>query len=147
MYLKHFLLSLIALSVLTFSAAQPLNRSFHRQPINLGDQLLPTSISGSWLIGGSAGQYMGYPVFRPWLALADATGLPVEVSRYTEATTIGAAYLAGMAVGVWQGWDDVAAVWQPRQVVEPAGRTDRAAWARAVERARGWIPDLSALDF
>ncbi|MCB0585632.1 MAG: T9SS type A sorting domain-containing protein [Phaeodactylibacter sp.] len=74
MYLKHFLLSLIALSVLTFSAAQPLNRSFHRQPINLGDQLLPTSISGSWLIGGSAGQYMGYPVFRPWLALADATG-------------------------------------------------------------------------
>ena len=80
-------------------------------------------------------------------ALADATGLPVEVSRYTEATTIGAAYLAGMAVGVWQGWDDVAAVWQPRQVVEPAGRTDRAAWARAVERARGWIPDLSALDF
>ncbi|MEZ5272212.1 MAG: FGGY-family carbohydrate kinase [Ilumatobacteraceae bacterium] len=33
-------------------------------------------------------------------ALANAAGLPVEVSRHTEATTIGAAYLAGMAVGV-----------------------------------------------
>ncbi|MCB0984202.1 MAG: glycerol kinase [Ilumatobacter sp.] len=80
-------------------------------------------------------------------ALANAAGLPVEVSRHTEATTIGAAYLAGMAVGVWQGWDDVAAAWQPREVVDPTASTDRAAWARAVERARGWIPDLSALDF
>ena len=80
-------------------------------------------------------------------ALANATGRPVEVSRHTEATTMGAAYLAGLAVGVWDSFDDIAAAWQPREVVEPNGALDRDQWAKAVERARGWIPDLSALDF
>ncbi len=80
-------------------------------------------------------------------ALANTTGRAIEVSRETEATTIGAAYLAGLAVGVWGSFDDIAAAWHPRLVVEPSGRLDRQQWARAVERARGWIPDLSALDF
>ena len=80
-------------------------------------------------------------------ALANATGKPVEVSRHTEATTVGAAYLAGLAVGVWGGFDDIADAWSPRTVVEPSGQLDRGQWSRAVERSRGWIPDLSALDF
>jgi glycerol kinase len=80
-------------------------------------------------------------------ALANATRRTVEVSRHTEATTMGAAYLAGLAVGVWDSLDDIASAWQPREVVEPTGALDREQWARAVERARGWIPDLSALDF
>ena len=80
-------------------------------------------------------------------ALANATGKPVEVSRHTEATTIGAAYLAGLAVGVWDSFDDIADAWRPRQVVEPSGQLDRAQWVSAVERSRRWIPDLSALDF
>lgn len=54
--------------------AQAVNRSLHLQPVNMADQLLPTTINGAWLIGGSAGQYMGYPVFRPWIGLADADG-------------------------------------------------------------------------
>ncbi|MBI4936133.1 MAG: glycerol kinase [Actinobacteria bacterium] len=80
-------------------------------------------------------------------ALANATGKPVEVSRHTEATTVGAAYLAGLAVGVWSTFDDIAEAWRPRQVVEPTGSLDRTQWAEAVSRSRGWIPDLSALDF
>jgi hypothetical protein len=32
-------------------------------------------------------------------------------------------------------------------VVEPGAALDRKAWARALERAAGWIPELSALDF
>lgn len=80
-------------------------------------------------------------------ALANATGRPIEVSRHTEATTIGAAYLAGLAVGTWGSFDDIAAAWKPRVVVEPTGRLDRAQWANAISRARQWIPDLSALDF
>ena len=80
-------------------------------------------------------------------ALANATGRAIEVSPHTEATTIGAAYLAGLAVGVWGSFDDIAAAWQPRVVVEPTGRLDREQWTNAVARARGWIPDLSALDF
>lgn len=80
-------------------------------------------------------------------ALANTTGRPVEVSRHTEATTIGAAYLAGLAVGVWSSFDDIADAWKPRQVVEPNGTLDREQWARAIERSQRWIPDLSALDF
>ena len=81
-------------------------------------------------------------------ALADATQRPVEVSPVLEATTLGAAFLAGMAVGVWGGWDDVAATWSPRTVVEPSGRPSRRdRWHEAVRRASGWHADLSALDF
>ncbi len=80
-------------------------------------------------------------------ALADATGRPVEVSRQTEATTLGAAYLAGLATGLWSSFDEIAAAWRPRAVVEPGRRLDRDQWAEAVRRARRWIPDLSALDF
>jgi glycerol kinase len=65
----------------------------------------------------------------------------------TEATTLGAAFLAGLAGGTWGGMDDIAATWKPARRVEPAAEPDRARWAEAVRRAGGWIPDLSALDF
>ncbi|WP_334142531.1 FGGY family carbohydrate kinase [Rhabdothermincola sp.] len=80
-------------------------------------------------------------------ALADACGRPVEVSPVVEATTLGAALLAGLSTGAWGSWDDVAGTWQPREVVEPAGTLDRDRWREAVERAKGWHADLSALDF
>ena len=80
-------------------------------------------------------------------ALADAAARPVEVSPVLEATTLGAAYLAGMAVGVWADEDEVAESWKPRAVVEPRRRVDRDRWRSAVERARGTVPELSALDF
>jgi glycerol kinase len=80
-------------------------------------------------------------------ALADATQRRVEVSPVTEATTLGAAFLAGLAVGTWSAWDDIAATWVPSQVVEPGGPTDRDRWRQAVDRAAGWIPELSSLTF
>jgi glycerol kinase len=80
-------------------------------------------------------------------ALANATGRPVEVSPHTEATTVGAAYLAGLAVGTWGSFDDIAAAWRPRVAVEPTQLLDRDQWRVACGRAQGWIPDLSALDF
>ncbi len=85
-------------------------------------------------------------------ALADATGRPIEVSPVLEATTLGAAYLAGMALGVWADEEDVAAAWTPHRVVEPgAGEArragDRARWLAARERALGTVPELSSLDF
>jgi glycerol kinase len=90
------------------------------------------------------------PVFVQ--ALADAIGRPVEVSAELEATALGAAYLAGMAVGVWADEADVAAAWSPGRVVEPARsdaeRARRAErWQAAVERSRATVPELSALDF
>lgn len=80
-------------------------------------------------------------------ALADATQRPVEVSPVREATTLGAAFLAGLAVGTWGGWDDVAATWRPRTTVEPVGSFDRDRWRTAVDRAAGWFPELSSLRF
>jgi len=80
-------------------------------------------------------------------ALADATQRPVEIAPITEATTLGAAFLAGLAVGTWSGFDDVAAAWRPSRVVEPGAPLDRDRWRSAVARAGGWLPDLSALDF
>ena len=85
-------------------------------------------------------------------ALADACGRPVEVSPVVEATTLGAAFLAGLASGTWSSWSDVAATWAPRVAVEPslsasavASRRDR--WLAARARAEQWIPELSSLDF
>ena len=79
-------------------------------------------------------------------ALAAATGRPVEVSPVVEATTVGAAFLAGLATGVWDDIADADRAWSPARVDEPGAPRDRQAWARAVERATGWIPELSALD-
>ena len=80
-------------------------------------------------------------------ALADATTRPIEVSPVAEATTLGAAFLAGIAVGTWSSLEEAAGTWSPARVVEPAAATDRDRWRDAVERASAWIPELSALDF
>ncbi|HEX6418469.1 MAG TPA: FGGY-family carbohydrate kinase, partial [Acidimicrobiales bacterium] len=80
-------------------------------------------------------------------AVADATQRPVEVSPEREATTLGAGFLAGLAAGTWSGWDELAATWRPRAVVEPARELDRDRWREAVERSAGWEPDLSAITF
>lgn len=80
-------------------------------------------------------------------ALADACGRPVEVSPQLEATTLGAGYLAGLAVGTWASEQEVAAAWKPRVVLEPKGPSDRERWAEACKRASRWYPELSALEF
>jgi glycerol kinase len=80
-------------------------------------------------------------------ALANATGRPVEVSPVLEATTLGAAFLAGLATGCWSSLDEIASAWKPKEVVEPARTLDRDRWRAAVERAKGWEPELSTLDF
>ncbi len=80
-------------------------------------------------------------------ALADAAQRPVELSPVLEATTLGAAYMAGLAIGTWSDEAEIAATWQPSRVVEPAGRPDRDRWRMAVDRASGWIPELSTLHF
>jgi glycerol kinase len=81
-------------------------------------------------------------------ALADATGRPVDICRDTEATTLGAAFLAGVAAGVWGSLEQATSLVRPLRSVEPdSSSTTRAQWHEAVRRARGWIPELSALDF
>jgi glycerol kinase len=80
-------------------------------------------------------------------ALADAAGKPVEVSPVVEATTLGAAFLAGIATGVWDDLAGASEHWRPKLVVAPSAQLDRAEWAEAVARTTAWIPELSTLDF
>jgi glycerol kinase len=75
---------------------------------------------------------------------ADVLGVPVVRPVVTETTALGAAYLAGLAVGFWQSREEIAAQWQVERRFEPrmaAGeRSARlATWRRAVERARAWV--------
>ena len=79
--------------------------------------------------------------------LADATQRQVELSPVTEATTLGAAFLAGMAVGLWKDTDDVGTAWSPKAVVDPGRKTGRDRWYAARDRAKAWVPELSSLDF
>jgi glycerol kinase len=80
-------------------------------------------------------------------ALANATQRPVEISPVLEATTLGAARMAGLAVGHHNSVEDLARIWSPRARVEPDGTLDRAQWQEAVTRAGKWIPALSGIDF
>ncbi len=74
---------------------------------------------------------------------ADHLQVPVSRPRIQETTALGAAYLAGLAEGVWSSPTDITANWQLDATFVPA--LDRAAadaqhtlWSRAVERSRGW---------
>ncbi|MCQ8896184.1 glycerol kinase GlpK [Limnobacter humi] len=74
---------------------------------------------------------------------ADLLGVPVVRPTVTETTALGAAYLAGLAVGVFDGLDSLKANWTVDARFEPAmGIDERGAlldrWHRAVERAKGW---------
>jgi glycerol kinase len=79
-------------------------------------------------------------------ALADAARKPVEISPVREATSRGAALMAGIAIGHHAHVDDLATTWMPSSRVEPGAPLDRDRWRTAVSRARGWIPELSGID-
>jgi glycerol kinase len=74
---------------------------------------------------------------------ADLLGVPVERPAVTETTALGAAYLAGLAAGVYSDREVIARQWRVDRRFEPAMSRDqaqamRARWSRAVERARDW---------
>ncbi len=74
---------------------------------------------------------------------ADLLGVPVVRPRVAETTALGAAYLAGLAVGYWRDTTEMAELWQvDRRFVparNPAGRKRLlAGWAKALARAKRW---------
>ncbi len=70
-------------------------------------------------------------------AQADALGLPVERPAVLDAAALGAAYLAGLATGVWTGTDELRGLWQCERVFEPS--TNAAERAARLERWRACI--------
>jgi glycerol kinase len=74
---------------------------------------------------------------------ADLLQVPVQRPVVHETTALGAAYLAGLAEGVWSGLDEVAAQWSlDREALPSVGAAEadvaHAGWRRAVERSRHW---------
>ena len=74
---------------------------------------------------------------------ADILGVPVDRPKVTETTALGAAFLAGLAVGFWKDKAEIAAKWNVDRTFTPAmpaevRETRYKGWTRAVERARNW---------
>src|SRR5437773_7783778 len=70
-------------------------------------------------------------------------GVPVVRPKVTETTALGAAYLAGLAVGYWKDQKQIAAQWQVDRrfthAMKPAQRKQlEAGWRKALDRARPW---------
>ncbi|MBK8183349.1 MAG: glycerol kinase GlpK [Candidatus Competibacteraceae bacterium] len=77
---------------------------------------------------------------------ADILGVPVEVPRIVETTALGAAYLAGLAVGFWESRAELAQKWQlahryTPQLADAEREQLFRRWRKAVERAKGWALD------
>jgi glycerol kinase len=77
---------------------------------------------------------------------ADLLGVPVERPVVTETTAAGAAFLAGLAMGMWSGLDEIESTWALDRRFEPVMDVvtrDRllAGWRRAVERSLHWAVD------
>jgi glycerol kinase len=75
---------------------------------------------------------------------ADLLGAPVVRSAVTETTALGAAYLAGLAVGFWSSTAEIAGQWRADRRFEPSMPQRqvaplRAQWREAVLRAKNWI--------
>ncbi|MFI4925023.1 MAG: glycerol kinase GlpK, partial [Vicinamibacteria bacterium] len=74
---------------------------------------------------------------------ADLLGVPVVRPKVLETTALGAAYLAGLAVGYWKDAAEVGRNWQVDRTFEPSMSQERVAelvagWEKAVERSKGW---------
>ncbi len=86
----------------------------------------------------------GGAVHNSWLMRfqADVLGVPVVVPEISETTALGAAYLAGVAVGLWSE-ADTRRMWREAARYEPSMREGErgellAGWRRALERAGDW---------
>ena len=90
----------------------------------------------------------GGPVANEFLMQfqADLLGIPVDVPMITETTALGSAYLAALAVGEVESWDEVKAKWKLRKRYTPQISNEKRDklmenWRRAVERSKNWIQE------
>lgn len=78
---------------------------------------------------------------------ADILGIEVVRPLIKEMTSLGAAFLAGLAAGVWSGLDELARLWKPERVFKPLMDPRRremlySGWKKAVGRALGWAKEV-----
>lgn len=75
---------------------------------------------------------------------ADITGVPVIRPVVTETTALGAAFVAGLTVGLWSSEDEIRALWAEDRRFEPtmdAAEKNRllSEWAKGIDRSYGWV--------
>ena len=75
---------------------------------------------------------------------ADLLGVNVVRPKITETTALGAAYLAGLAVGFWTTQEEIASLWATQRTFVPKlARSEAdariASWRQAVERTKNWV--------
>ena len=80
-------------------------------------------------------------------ALANAAERPIEIAKDPEATSLGAAYLAGYATGIWQSLEEIASLSQPAQTIEPAAPPTWTRWQAAITQSLRWEESLSEISF
>ena len=76
---------------------------------------------------------------------ADLLGVPVVRPAVIETTALGAAYLAGLAVGFWKDTGEIGTQWKVDRIFEPKMPVSHAAelrgrWSEALRRSAGWAP-------
>lgn len=81
---------------------------------------------------------------------ADLLGVPVVRPVVRETTALGAAYLAGLAIGHWTALSEIQSLWQIQQTFEPQMQRSSAkalmnTWSEAVERSKHWIQTESPI--
>ncbi len=74
---------------------------------------------------------------------ADILGIPIIRPKILETTALGAAYLAGLAVGYWDSFEEIRSQWQMDRIFKPRMAPDKVKmlierWQEAVERAKAW---------
>ena len=79
---------------------------------------------------------------------ADILGVPVVIQETTETTALGAAYLAGLAVGFWKDQEQITANYKVKKKFTPRMSSKQReslyrTWKIAVERSRGWEQEKS----
>jgi glycerol kinase len=119
------------------------------------DVMTAEAIAGTGAAGGRAARSAG-PLRVDGGAAAndllmqiqsDQLQMPVERPVAAETTGLGAAFLAGLATGVWANTDELAATWRLDRRFEPGPRDDSAhdLWREAVRRSLGWASHGSHL--
>jgi len=74
---------------------------------------------------------------------ADLLGIEVQRPKVAETTALGAAYLAGLAAGYWDGLDEIERIWKAEKTFAPGADSETmearyAGWKKAVSRAQAW---------
>ena len=75
---------------------------------------------------------------------SDILGIPILRPKVAETSALGAAYLAGLALGYWKGIGEISRQWEVERTFEPRMRIEeveclRTNWDKAVNRAKDWI--------